>query len=98
MRTNVSPRCAAGDWARTGQLANERKALSAMTSLEKRPSDFFAPSNLPWFQRLAQRPMPRASSRWGNIFAKPDRTDSLRARARTAVCFHRPCILAEDLA
>src|SRR5262249_43335692 len=48
--------------------------------------------NLPWFWRLAQRPMPRASSRLGNIFAKPDRTDSLRARARTAVCFRRPCI------
>src|SRR6266540_577496 len=29
-RTNVRPRCAAGDWARTGLLVNERKAPSAM--------------------------------------------------------------------
>jgi hypothetical protein len=31
-RTKVRPRCADGDWAKTGLLETERKAPSAMTS------------------------------------------------------------------
>src|SRR5215467_8434231 len=39
-RTKVRPRCAAGDWARTGLLAIERNAPTAIVSLGSHPNDF----------------------------------------------------------
>jgi hypothetical protein len=58
----------------------------------------FVPSNSRRLYQLSRPPMPRAWSRWGNIFAKPDRRGCLRARARIGVCFHIPCIRAEGRA